>query len=262
MKKDKLLPIGYISKSLGVSENTIRRMESEGLLKPACLNTSTGYRFYDSDNLSRAAVILGLKTFGFTNREIGEYLKEPDNNSSLYNSLMQKKRIIDYHLRVLDRCANGAFPELSFYEGAYYFCIRQTTALLYDIIPHLLKNAMFEAAKRKMPIDHTLAIIINTECTDFSVFDPLSLQEITVCIPLRSKINDPDVVFMPSCRVVEFWLTDQSIDHDTLISAINTVMSAEHVTQCGTVRAAIMTSRCIESDCETSLVLQIYIPVD
>ena len=94
MKKDKLLPIGYISKSLGVSEKTIRRMESEGLLKPACLNTSTGYRFYDSDNLSRAAVILGIKTFGFTNREIGEYLKEPDNNSSLYNSLMQKSALL------------------------------------------------------------------------------------------------------------------------------------------------------------------------
>ena len=47
-----LFTIGAVAKSFGVSENTIRRMETAGLLTPAVVKES-GYRYYDYDNISR-----------------------------------------------------------------------------------------------------------------------------------------------------------------------------------------------------------------
>ena len=47
-----LFTIGSIAQSFGISDNTIRRMEAAGLLKPALIKES-GYRYYDTANISR-----------------------------------------------------------------------------------------------------------------------------------------------------------------------------------------------------------------
>ena len=63
-KKNGLLPIGIVAKSYGISENCIRRMEAADLLKPAYISRESGYRYYDSANVSRIGTILTLRSFG------------------------------------------------------------------------------------------------------------------------------------------------------------------------------------------------------
>ena len=67
-----LFTIGAVAKSFGVSENTIRRMESSGLLTPALVKPS-GYRYYDYPNISRIKMILSLRSLGLVYEDMQDY---------------------------------------------------------------------------------------------------------------------------------------------------------------------------------------------
>ena len=47
-----LFTISEVSRSCGVSRATILRLESRGLLRPAYVDESSGYRYYDNNNVS------------------------------------------------------------------------------------------------------------------------------------------------------------------------------------------------------------------
>ena len=83
LKSANLFSIGTVSKSFGVSDNTIRRMEAAGLLIPAVIKES-GYRYYDYDNISRIKTILMLRSFGLVYDDMREYFKNPGDFSQCH----------------------------------------------------------------------------------------------------------------------------------------------------------------------------------
>ena len=99
-KKNGLLPIGIVAKSYGISENCIRRMEAADLLKPAYISRDSGYRYYDSANVSRIGTILTLRSFGFVNEDIKEYFESSGNYSVLYGKLLKKQQTLN---RLIDK---------------------------------------------------------------------------------------------------------------------------------------------------------------
>ena len=68
--QDELLPIGKLSKSAGVSIDTIRHYDSVGLLKPAYISDESGYRYYSVEQIATLEKIRELKLFGFSLNEI------------------------------------------------------------------------------------------------------------------------------------------------------------------------------------------------
>ncbi|WP_106477267.1 Zn(2+)-responsive transcriptional regulator [Phytohalomonas tamaricis] len=68
-----MLKIGELASYSGVSVETLRYYERQGLL-PAPQRADNGYRLYPASNVGRVAFILRAKTVGFTLDEIRELL--------------------------------------------------------------------------------------------------------------------------------------------------------------------------------------------
>lgn len=68
-----MLRIGELAERSGVSVDTLRYYEKEGLL-PDAQRGDNGYRYYAADNLERLHFILRAKRLGFTLADIRELL--------------------------------------------------------------------------------------------------------------------------------------------------------------------------------------------
>jgi DNA-binding transcriptional MerR regulator len=77
----KSLSIGQVATAVGVTVETLRYYEQEGLLAEPS-RTSSRYRRYGDDALHRLRFILRAKEYGFTLREIKELLGYYDSLSS------------------------------------------------------------------------------------------------------------------------------------------------------------------------------------
>ena len=72
------LHIKEFAEFTGVSVRTLHYYDEIGLLPPAFVDRSTGYRFYDEDSLLRMQEILFYRELDFSLKSIGEILSSPN----------------------------------------------------------------------------------------------------------------------------------------------------------------------------------------
>ena len=65
-----MIKIGELANITGVSIQTIRYYESEGLISPVEVDRWTNYRYYDESSIVRLSEISYLKSLGFSLKEI------------------------------------------------------------------------------------------------------------------------------------------------------------------------------------------------
>ena len=65
-----MIKIGELSNISGISIQTIRYYESEGLISPIEVDRWTNYRYYDERSIERLSEITYLKDLGFSLKEI------------------------------------------------------------------------------------------------------------------------------------------------------------------------------------------------
>ncbi|MEV4291129.1 MerR family transcriptional regulator [Nonomuraea bangladeshensis] len=70
--------IGQLARMVGVSERTLRHYDKIGLLPPAAVDRSTGYRRYGVAELSRLERIRGMQRLGLPLRQIADLLDAPE----------------------------------------------------------------------------------------------------------------------------------------------------------------------------------------
>ncbi len=70
------LRIGEFSRLARVSVKALRLYDRLGLLKPARIDESSGYRYYASEQLPRLNAILALKDLGFSLEQVKRVLNE------------------------------------------------------------------------------------------------------------------------------------------------------------------------------------------
>ena len=85
----------------GVSVRTLHYYDEIGLLRPAAVDTSTGYRFYDEDSLLRMQEILFYRELDFSLKSIGEMLSAPNYDKS--KALQEQKRLLILKKERLER---------------------------------------------------------------------------------------------------------------------------------------------------------------
>lgn len=84
------LGIGEFSLVTSVSIKALRLYHEKGLLVPAEIDPSSGYRYYDEANLERARSIQVLKEYDFSLAEIKELLDGCDDDSDMLPQLEEK----------------------------------------------------------------------------------------------------------------------------------------------------------------------------
>lgn len=71
-----MLKIGDFSRICQVSIKALRHWDTIGLLTPAMIDTSTGYRYYTIEQVAEVNRILALKTIGLELSQIGQLVKD------------------------------------------------------------------------------------------------------------------------------------------------------------------------------------------
>ena len=85
----------------GVSVRTLHYYDEIGLLRPAFVDRSTGYRFYDENSLLRMQEILFYRELDFSLKRIQEILSSPNYNKS--QALEEQKKLLTLKKERLER---------------------------------------------------------------------------------------------------------------------------------------------------------------
>ena len=96
----------------GVSVRTLHYYDEIGLLTPAFVDRSTGYRFYDENSLLRMQEILFYRELDFSLKSIGEILSSPnyDKSKALHEQkqlLILKKERLERLISAIDGAVRG-----------------------------------------------------------------------------------------------------------------------------------------------------------
>ncbi len=88
------LSVGDFSKVTGLPVKTLHFYHEKGILVPARIDESTGYRYYDDAAVERARIILALREMEFSLQDIQEILSQAEDDADLLSRLeLQKVRI-------------------------------------------------------------------------------------------------------------------------------------------------------------------------
>ena len=103
----------------GVSVRTLHYYDEIGLLTPAFVDRSTGYRFYDEQSLLRMQEILFYRELDFSLKSIGEILSAPnyDKNKALKEQkhlLTLKKERLERLISAIDGAVKGENVMIAF----------------------------------------------------------------------------------------------------------------------------------------------------
>ena len=96
----------------GVSVRTLHYYDEIGLLKPACVDEYSGYRYYDENSLKRMQEILFYRELNFSLKSISEILSSPgyDRNKALEEQkklLVLKKERLERLISAIDEAVKG-----------------------------------------------------------------------------------------------------------------------------------------------------------
>lgn len=96
----------------GVSVRTLHYYDEIDLLKPAYVDSSTGYRYYDENSLLRMQEILFYRELGFSLKSIGKIVSSPgyDTNAALKEQkhlLTLKKERLERLISAIDDAMKG-----------------------------------------------------------------------------------------------------------------------------------------------------------
>ena len=106
------MQIKEFADSTGVSVRTLHYYDEIGLLRPAFVDRTTGYRFYDENSLLRMQEILFYRELDFSLKSIGEILSSPnyDKNKALNEQkqlLILKKERLERLISAIDGAVKG-----------------------------------------------------------------------------------------------------------------------------------------------------------
>ena len=101
----------------GVSVRTLHYYDEIGLLQPACVDRSNGYRFYDETSLLRMQQILFYRELDFSLKSIAEILSSPNYDKDL--ALTQQKQLLLLKKERLERLISAIDDAM---KGANVMC--------------------------------------------------------------------------------------------------------------------------------------------
>jgi DNA-binding transcriptional MerR regulator len=100
MPKDpQLFSIGEFSQISGLSVKALRFYDEKGLLKPAHVDPSTDYRYYDAASAERARIIARLRDLQFSLDDIARILSEGADEADFLGAMQRQHRAIAERMR-------------------------------------------------------------------------------------------------------------------------------------------------------------------
>ncbi|MEP7292369.1 MAG: MerR family transcriptional regulator [Chloroflexota bacterium] len=93
-----MLKVGEFARLAQVSVRLLRYYDEFGLLSPACVDRSSGYRYYSVDQLSRLYRILALKDLGLSLEQVARLVNEELSPEEMRGMLLLKQAELSQHV--------------------------------------------------------------------------------------------------------------------------------------------------------------------
>lgn len=195
-----------------VTQNSIkvlRRYHTDGLLVPSRVDEETGYRFYDQSLIERARAITMLRNWNFTLREVGEILRDYQDDEMVIDVLDRKRAELKVDIRRL----KGMEKDLSMFIAR-----EKEYENMKNEIEFVVKNIP------EMPIVVTTYSGDFTECgpaigrvyrtagsraagpcfSRYSAEEGHEKEDVEVCLPVKSRIEREEVEYriLEAARVI------------------------------------------------------------
>ena len=165
-----MLKIGEFSKLSRVSIRMLRHYDDIGLLKPAEIDTFTGYRYYRADQLFTVGRITSLKDMGFSLADIIKILDSYDDREKMNAFLSEKQKELaklneetQYRLMLLETARRRLRKEQNMsFDVTIKTIPERYVAAVQMVVPHyedegLLWNIMMKECDNLVPADPCLA---------------------------------------------------------------------------------------------------------
>ncbi len=198
-----LVPIGRFSKMTRLSVKALRLYDDNGLLRPAHVDPSSGYRYYDIEQASRAELVKTLRTVDMPLDQIQEIL-DADSPDIAHKQLLAHRQRLGERLAAQERTLTYLETLIDQEEGimSYQVEIIEETALqvaatrMHTSKRHIAADigTGFGALMQAMGRDGVSAagspLIIYHD-----VIDDETDGDIEVCVPVGGKITGDSGVY-------------------------------------------------------------------
>lgn len=165
-----MLKIGDFSKLSRVSVRMLRYYDDIGLLKPAEIDTFTGYRYYREEQLFIIGRITALRDMGFALADIIKILENYDDKEKMDAFLSERQKELsklsqetEYKLMLLETARRRLRKEQNMnFDVTVKTIPERYAATIHMVVPHyedegMLWNTMREECKNLTPGDPCLA---------------------------------------------------------------------------------------------------------
>jgi len=142
-----MMRIGAFSRLGHVSIKALRHYEAIGLLKPACTDAVTGYRYYKASQLDELHRLMVLRALGLPLERIHEVLHEEPSPESM-------RRLLDERKATLARKIDAERAQLAAIEAHIRHLESRTPA--YDVVVRDVPAAFVASLRRVVPAYNAL----------------------------------------------------------------------------------------------------------
>lgn len=192
----KLMSIGEVARSIGVSRRMILYYEDRGLISPDVKEGSSGYRYYTLDTLTRIRTIRILSDIGLSLEEVRAYY---DDRSDLHPMLARLESIRDeLNLsieKLRERISDGndaqivytTIPKQTvFFKTVRSDDIEEKKNILRVVIPEAMRKYGSDTSKRMYFLEHLLS-------------DP---EEVSFCAAVPESSVGDDIRSLPEVQAI------------------------------------------------------------
>lgn len=190
--ENKLMSIGEVSKSIGVTRRMILNYEAKGLLMPDKKEGPAGNRYYTADSASKILTIRSLQNMGLSLDEIYAYYHDMTDIEPLITRLEIMRNNIDLHIEKLKvraklqstfKIETITIPAQTVYFQKVY---ADTTVIRAEYLRETFVNAL-----RRFPVDTSNRPLF----TEYSLAEP---NEITNYVAIPQDTPDAeDIIHLP-----------------------------------------------------------------
>ena len=203
--KRKLFTIGEVIRACGVSRATLIRLEESGFMKPFRIDPTTGYRYYDIQNIAAIGQYQRLQTIGLSRAEIADlyygrrnsddFIKEQREKLSRLQQFLDEYEVSHNHEKDYT-ISYVTLPELTCY------CKKLAPKTVDDIATQaFLIHEKCVSEGYRVIVSEPLSVIYSDK---YSIFDPLSPEsDITMCVPVIPRPGpDPNLMVLPATKAL------------------------------------------------------------
>lgn len=199
-----LFSITQAAAACGISRSTLMRMEEKGMLTPACISESSGWRYYDNHNITRILQIQKFQSMGFNAQEASDYFTQGGEAAGLLSILENKLSLLQRNVEEL-RIRAITSPEMS----VQMITLPETVCCTRKY-PPLTAQGKYDAAYQFFHECVTNGYVLAQEPL-FFVYERTDYLEgrissesnpLHVCVPIQPEKAPENAVRFPSCKVL------------------------------------------------------------